>query len=293
MLSMHIGDGDGLESYLSAVEHYSSRTTTTQIDKINAFQGILQIYKGMMDGVANTFCFGLPTFAFDQSFCWRNGQHNPELRNLAFPSWSWLGWDNAVIFNRAMLQNAHTNQIFAPFNGNKQSDIIQQAGPGYLEIREIRKPTDIFGAPHEFGFPATLGSFNRNPVLDLAASMVKLSIASEPNGSNGLNSCYAVFPYVCHDLLANDTIQPLGYIWLHEQWRAQQENPCVMEFMALAGKPNVERPGKWTITMLMCLQLIYQRGPFGNYERVQVMDCELSEEIWLKMGAVTTRLLLA
>ncbi|KAM0263417.1 hypothetical protein ACHAQJ_001273 [Trichoderma viride] len=293
MLSMRIGDGDGLESYLSAVEHYSSRTTPKQTDKINAFQGILQMYKGMMDGVASTFCFGLPTFAFDQTFCWRNEQQNPELRNPAFPSWSWLGWDNAIIFDRALVRKAHTDQIFAPFGANKQIDIIQQAGPGYLEICQGRKPADMFQAPHEFGFPATVRSFNRNPVLDLAASMVKLSIANEPKGSNGLSNCYAVLPNDNRHIPAGDTIRPLGFIWLHEQWRAQQENPCIMEFMALAGKPDVEMPGKWIITMLMCLQRMDQREPFGNYERLQIMDCELSEETWLKMGAVTTLLFLA
>lgn len=283
MLSMNIREGDGLLSYLSAVEHYSSRITTKKIDKINAFQGILKMYKGVMDGVVSTFCFGLPTFAFDLAFCWRAEQHNPELRNLAFPSWSWLGWDHAVLFDRAMiLSKTRTNQMFAPLDGARQIDIWNQAGPGFLELSKLRKPADSYRDPHGFGFPAAMNIFNREPNLRLNASIAKLSIASKPKGSNGLNNCYAVSP-----LPSSGTSLPLGYIWLHKKWREQQEALCTMDFMALAGKPDMQRPGKWIITMLMCLQVAKDHGfreHVNEYERLQVMDCELGEEAWLKMG---------
>lgn len=287
MLSMTTGDGDGLRSYLSAVEHYSSRTTAKSTDKINAFQGILQMYKGMIDGIVSTFCFGLPTFAFDLAFCWRAEQHNPELRNHAFPSWSWLGWDQAVIFDQTMaFKKVYTNQIFAPFGESKQIDIFfDQAGPGFWEITKLRKPAGSREDPQGFGFPATMGLFNREPRLTLGASITKLSIAGEPEETSGLNSRYAVSP-----LSPGGTVQPLGFIWLHTQWRAQQKTPCIMDFIALAGKSDVERPGKWIITMLMCLKVVHDHG-FGRmnkYERLQVMDCELGEEAWLNMGGFTT-----
>lgn len=64
-----------------------------------------------------------------------------------------------------------------------------------------------------------------------------------------------------------------------------------MEFMALAGKPDVERSEKWTITMLMCLHLVKGDG-LKTYERLQIMDCDINEEIWLKIGGVTTPLYL-
>lgn len=288
MLSMNIRDGHGLHSYLSAVEHYSSRTTTKKTDKINAFQGILNMYEGVMDGVASTFCYGLPTIAFDPAFCWRAEQHNPEVRNLAFPSWSWLGWDQAVVFDRAMVLNKpHTNQIFAPFDMSKHIEIFNQAGPGFLEISKLRKPANHIEDPHGFGFPATTCHFNSGPNLRLDASIGKLNIASEPKDSNGLNNCYAVSA-----LPSSGTSLLLGYIWLHKKWREQQETLCTMDFMALTGKPDMQRPGKWIITMLMCLRVVKDHGIGGHvneYERLQVMDCELGEEAWLKMGGSNKR----
>jgi hypothetical protein len=87
MLSMHIRPHHELESYLSAVEYYSVRTASKKSDKMNAFQGILQMYKGTLNRAVNSFCFGLPTFAFDQVVCWCSTKHNPDVRNPAFPSW--------------------------------------------------------------------------------------------------------------------------------------------------------------------------------------------------------------
>jgi hypothetical protein len=101
--------GEDLESYVSAVEYYSQRKLTKQEDKTNAFEGIFRRYGGRMDGKKSSFCYGLPICAFDQTFCWRTRQHNPHLRNQVFPSWSWLGWNDAVSFDRKMLQTARTS----------------------------------------------------------------------------------------------------------------------------------------------------------------------------------------
>ncbi|UKZ68995.1 uncharacterized protein TrAtP1_010013 [Trichoderma atroviride] len=289
MLSANIGDTNGLQSYLSAVEHYSSRTTTKRTDKMNAFQGILQMYEGVMDGTASTFYVGLPAFAFDLAICWRAEQHNPEFRNPAFPSWSWLGWGQAVRFHPAMaLEKAHTNQMFASLNVSKQFDIMKQNGPGFREIAKLRNPANHINDFNGFGFPASTGQIRCPPSLSLDASIAKLSIASEPKGSNNHNNCYAFYP-----LPSSGTSPPLGYIWLHEQWRAQQEALCIIDFMPLLGNPDAERPGKWTIKMLMCLDPVNgneQRG-YLKYERLQVMDCELCEEAWLNMGGVTAEFL--
>lgn len=285
MLSANVGGANGLQAYLFAVEHYSSRTTTKRADKINAFQGILQMYKGVIDGTVSTFCMGLPTFAFDLAICWRAEQHNPQLRNSAFPSWSWLGWDQAVKFHPAMTLNEyHTDQMFTPLTAYKPLNTSKQNGLGCRKIRKIRKPADVLHDPSGFIFPVAMVPFNREAPRSLyqAASIAKLSIASEPKGSNNRNNRYAVYP-----LPSSDTSPPIGFIWLHEQWRAQQEALCIMDFIALSGKPDAERPGKRTITMLMCLKLIEDMGGFMNrYERLQVMDCELGEEAWLNMGGV-------
>jgi hypothetical protein len=94
MLSVH--RGEDLDSYLSAVESYSQQEPIKQEDKKKAFQRILKGYDGMVDGKMTSFCYGLPIFAFDQTFCWSSSQHNPYRRNKSYPSWSCLEWDNAV-----------------------------------------------------------------------------------------------------------------------------------------------------------------------------------------------------
>jgi hypothetical protein len=92
---------------------------------------------------------------------------------------------------------------------------------------------------------------------------------------------------------------PLGHIWLDRKWQAGQEEQCVMEILALAGRkdenreeeePGGDQPGderwegevwedeewehEWVITLLMRLQRMEKKG----HERVQVLDCEISEQ---------------
>lgn len=293
MLSMHIEPDEELESYLSAVEYYSGREASKQTDKMNAFQGILQLYRGTLNTVVNTFCFGLPTFAFDQAFCWRSKQHSPEVRNPAFPSWSWLGWDVHVIFDRGMMGKVKTNQMFTQLDEDKHIDIFfRQSGPGFREVTEIRKPADD-RKPYEFGFPATAGPFYHGAsTLVLMGSVVKLGISSSAQETNGLDGLYAVFPDIYCDQSAKDTVPPLGCIWLQKQWREQQGTSYTMDFMALAGHTDIIKPGKWTITMLMCLRDMDKDRLLKKYERLQIMDCILAEEEWLKIGATTKYLYL-
>ena len=58
-----------------------------------------------------------------------------------------------------------------------------------------------------------------------------------------------------------------------------------MEFMALAGKNDLNKEGQWIITMLMCLQRVGKEVYFATKERVQVMYCEIEEERWLRTRA--------
>lgn len=186
--------GAELESYISAVEYYSRRKLTKQEDKMKAFQGIFQRYKGTLDGRSSSFCYGLPTTSFDQTFCWRTRQHTPYLRNKAFPSWSWLGWNDAVSFDRKMIQETCTNQIiyFSAFPYPQNS---------YTKVCELRKPASQNGRYRsKFGFPATAGvQFSNSPEIYLFASVAHLRIAPDPVKSNCSNGLYAVFPTECRE----------------------------------------------------------------------------------------------
>ncbi|KAJ4288590.1 hypothetical protein N0V90_011827 [Kalmusia sp. IMI 367209] len=86
------------EVYANAVEAYSMRNLSFQEDAINAFSGVLSVFKTLFRG---RFVYGLPTTELDQALLWypassvqrrcRNGQE-------LFPSWSWAGWVGQVCY---------------------------------------------------------------------------------------------------------------------------------------------------------------------------------------------------
>ena len=301
--------GEDLEAYVSAVEYYSQRKCKFQEDKLNAFQGIMRMFRGMLDGKKNSFYYGLPISAFDQTFCWQSRRHSPHLRDKKFPSWSWLGWNESVSFDRNMIQTARTCQMIYPnddFYGN------------YAHEHRLRQPalgSMRYGVNTKFGFPAsTFSGFYIIPERSIDGSIAHLSVAADHVKSDGSNGLYAVSPTKCsaqppspplieqkleeYDLeehkhhVACEAKTLLGYIWLDKEWRETQLDQCIMDFMgggggggALAGKNDMNKEGQWIITMLMCLQRVGKKIYFAEMERVQIMHCEIMEERWLKTGA--------
>ena len=75
-----------------------------------------------------------------------------------------------------------------------------------------------------------------------------------------------------------------------ERHAAHQKQPekCIMEFMALAGEKDPDRPGEWTVTLLMCLQRMAKKGTFWARERLQVADCEIKQQQWLVLCSEIT-----
>ena len=336
---------DPLESYLCAVEHYSQRKLSKQEDRIYAFAGILQRYQQGYPGGGFSFLYGLPVVAFDQVFCWRSEHHDQCRRNVAFPSWSWIGWTIAVTFDSAMLQQARTNQMLY-----RNSEQYKSTNDDWKAMLELRKPANSGFLPPEdienarFGFPATQSAnASDSQSLWIDASVAILLIAPTPTASNGSQSYYAVFATRCsqqpappppktitlwdslhlpmpklnfmdeetaaapsvpaarpvdenYDITEHDqhtkceAQSPIGYIWLHREWREKQSQACTMEFMAIHGERNADRPGQWTIKMLMLLQKMEKNGHFWAHERVQVMDCEIEQHLWLKIRANTVYL---
>ena len=184
-----IRPGEDLESYISAVEYYSERNLTLQEDKINAFQGVLQRYGGHLDGQRSSFYYGLPISGFDQAFCWRLHGHEPRRRNSSFPSWSWVGWDNAVTFDRELFRKGRTNQMIYKAPENNPD----------LESEAIRKLAAHWG--NKFGFPATgMGVFYNNPQRHMDASVTDLRIGSEPDQISGSDGLYPVFSTRCSQM---------------------------------------------------------------------------------------------
>ena len=189
---LSIPPGQEMISFVSAVESYSKRELSNPEDRMNAFQGIFHRYLDNMDGEKSSFHYGLPVSAFDQAFCWSAHKHNPKLRNTAFPSWSWLGWNDAVSFDRKVLGQDWTSQMFHGrtfHSGHKNV-------ANYRETLKLRKSAS--DEDDGFGFPVAVAMQPHNiPQLLIFASVASLSISREPLKSNGSNNLYAIFYTQC------------------------------------------------------------------------------------------------
>ncbi|KAK3322824.1 heterokaryon incompatibility protein-domain-containing protein [Apodospora peruviana] len=194
-----------LESYLSAVEYYSARKLTSQSDKLNAFQGIFQRFRGSLDGKSSAFLYGMPVDGFDQVVCFRLGKHSPQSRNKTFPSWSWLGWDEPVTFDRPLIR---TRQMLQCSNHawTVQSGEVARA-------RKLRRPAAfkkwVADAFDPVGFPAAVAPYTPQPDLYCFASVAYLRIdLTSPVDVDGADGLYAVYPTVCSDLVVRVPFKP-------------------------------------------------------------------------------------
>jgi hypothetical protein len=83
------------EVYALALSEYTRRSLTNAIDKIRAFDAILQVLK---EPFQCDFLYGLPLTMFDPALLWipakRCVRDNKEL-----PSWSWAGWTGQIWYD--------------------------------------------------------------------------------------------------------------------------------------------------------------------------------------------------
>ncbi|PMD58619.1 HET-domain-containing protein [Hyaloscypha bicolor E] len=96
-----------LHMYLQLVAAYNNRDLTFDYDILPAFAGITTTLSPSFPG---GFLFGMPELFFDVALLWRPlgpsrrrrstapGEQNPtsKLHSVAFPSWSWVGWQTEV-----------------------------------------------------------------------------------------------------------------------------------------------------------------------------------------------------
>jgi hypothetical protein len=80
--------------YTAAVELYTRRFLTEQLDILNAFEGVARVLQDHMD---TSMHFGLPSGLLDSALLWESLQLLP--RREGFPSWSWAGWVGEVRWN--------------------------------------------------------------------------------------------------------------------------------------------------------------------------------------------------
>lgn len=119
-----------MEVYLAAVQHYSKRELTMEADFENAMKGIAKVFRHTMDGRPNGFFQGIPTSLFDEIFCWRVAEHNPEVRRLGFPSWNWQGWKQTPIFPKFIVDRINSIR-----RTNRWGSLILADDRGKIELR--------------------------------------------------------------------------------------------------------------------------------------------------------------
>lgn len=319
---LHIPQGESLECFLAAVEAYSKRDFTYAKDKISAFQGVFHRQEGMMDGKRSMFHFGLPTCAFDQTFCWRTAEHKPHLRNSNFPSWSWLGWDDAVSFDRGLTRIARTSQILG---GDRPRDLRNRSTthPIY-QLRQPMPEISELSASDGFGFPT-------NPVsgmfvdhgwhsMFITVSSAYLRISARPQQERHCNGLYAVFSTICsqsnatqraklsphHEVATSDTATyPVGQQYVsydihdHDHHReCEAETPLGyiwLDFNWRDSQPEDRvmkfialsgrlESGESGKWQITMLMCLLEAVPNRDWERFQVMDCSIHKSHWLKIG---------
>ncbi|KAI0975100.1 heterokaryon incompatibility protein-domain-containing protein [Xylaria arbuscula] len=81
--------------YAKAVAEYTRRSITNPMDKVKAFQGILERLRAPFQA---PFLFGLPVSLFDVGLLWFP-IGSISRGNQVFPSWSWAGWTGPVCWS--------------------------------------------------------------------------------------------------------------------------------------------------------------------------------------------------
>lgn len=96
--------------YLSAVQDFSARDLSYDVDSLNAFRGIIQRYSNLEEPVLTIW--GLPYPAqgdksrhFYLGLTWAHTEKSwetsrPPKRRQDFPSWTWAGWSGPVQFGK-------------------------------------------------------------------------------------------------------------------------------------------------------------------------------------------------
>jgi hypothetical protein len=238
-LFSNIKSGIQLEMYLAAVRDYSKRELTMEADFENAMKGIRKAFGYSMDGRPNGFFQGIPTSCFDEIFCWRVAEHNPDARRRGFSSWSWQGWKQTPIFPSMIM-----NRIKWKRETNRWGSFILAYDRGSLNDQGKHEMThlDSIGINTPTSPQHPLMVHWRAGPLEIAME------SSEDIGST--NGLFRVFSSV--------NGQDAGMIQLHKEWRANQM--ARMDFLPVFFE-NMNDETR--IRVLMCLEPSKQEPTLG------------------------------
>ncbi|KAJ5511286.1 Heterokaryon incompatibility [Penicillium expansum] len=121
---------------------YTIRQMTKESDSINAFRGMLTTLGAQL--FPGGFVHGLPLKSHPNSLAWMHLDGVIPQRRAQFPSWSWAGWEGAVVFPEKLLANSDINaasenftniDLGSQFLASEGNEISVEGWVVYLDIR--------------------------------------------------------------------------------------------------------------------------------------------------------------
>lgn len=192
--------GECLKAYVTLVHQYTSRNLSFEIDRLNAFTGILE---GLLKLLGGSSIGGLLERILDYCLLWTHISHKgtqlpPIVRNRHFPSWTWAGWSQAKSYYNGPLYlkwmykggkqgwhhlNTHTHRPFLPdiYLSSKLEDIrisyetqprslttmsLYESRNSFTESMSIQSKTPGFDVLHFTAETASLSQFSIYSVED-------------------------------------------------------------------------------------------------------------------------------
>lgn len=243
--------GRQLDKFLEIVQGFSTRQFAMERDITFAMHAITSPLGSMMDGKQNTFLWGIPTCVLDELLCWRVEWHDPDARRPRFPSWSWYAWKQRPQFPEALMNSLRKNS-------DRNDRQITKCIPG--------ESLGLDWTDSQWGVMCLCLS---TPCRILRVEMEY--IHDERHVRHETNR-----PYIVRGMSDSNIV---GRIQLDKEWR--QLWPSKMHFIPIfsaSGDDNSIR-----IKMLMCLTPIKTDTRNEVFERVQIMDCDITEMEWRAM----------
>jgi hypothetical protein len=117
------------KTYTKLVRNYTRRFLSDETDYLHAFSGIEDMVQSLY---GMTLLWGLPIEAFETALFWvplegkkfqrrqvrHTDQSNGSIRQIPFPSWSWIGWIGPVGYFRSMDVQPSHSWVYKSMDGN-------------------------------------------------------------------------------------------------------------------------------------------------------------------------------
>jgi hypothetical protein len=146
-----VADFPNMDQYVSFAQEYTKRKLTYPSDGLQAVTGLLSLISPSFSG---RFISGLPEMFFNEALLWQpreTMQRRQDSRHgESLPSWSWVGWEGAIMKGRWLNHYTHTT-----LHKTRQRWINERK-----QVRQVTPLVDwCYGNTSEDNHPITLYPF--------------------------------------------------------------------------------------------------------------------------------------